>query len=71
MIKEKYKEIGINFMGEFKSSGGLTDDEFAFIAGKRAQILGKIQERQDIVKKEAVKQLTEWQKRNSDLRWDE
>lgn len=60
------------FKGKIQEQWGkLTDDDFDVIAGKREQFLGKIQERQGIVKEEAEKQLTDWQKRNPDFRWDE
>ena len=51
--------------------GKLTDDDFDVIAGKRDQFLGKLQERQGIAKEVAEQQLTDWQKRNPDFRWDE
>jgi uncharacterized protein YjbJ (UPF0337 family) len=42
-----------------------------FKGKKRDQFLGKLQERQGIAKDEAEKQLTDWQTRNPDFRWDE
>lgn len=60
------------FKGKIQEQWGkLTDDDFDVVAGKREQLLGKIQERQGIAKDEAEKQLTDWQKRNPDFRWDE
>jgi uncharacterized protein YjbJ (UPF0337 family) len=60
------------FKGKIKEQWGkLTDDDLDVAAGRRDQILGKIQERQGLVKEEAEKQLTEWSKRHPDFRWDE
>ncbi|MDM0040561.1 CsbD family protein [Variovorax sp. J22G21] len=46
--------------------GKLTDDDFDVIAGKRDQLLGRIQERHGISKDEAEKQVADWEKRNPD-----
>jgi len=60
------------FKGKIQEQWGkLTDDDFDVIAGKRDQFLGKLQERQGIAKEVAEQQLTDWQKRNPDFRWDE
>jgi uncharacterized protein YjbJ (UPF0337 family) len=40
--------------------GKLTDTDLEFIAGKRDQLVGKIQERYGIAKEEAEKQVNEW-----------
>ena len=47
--------------------GKLTDDELAKIAGKRDQLVGKIQNSYGIGKDEAEKQLNEWESRQRDL----
>lgn len=53
------------FKGKVKEQWGkLTDDDLDVIAGKRDQLLGKIQERHGITKDEAGKQLSEWHERN-------
>ncbi|MGJ7494251.1 CsbD family protein [Variovorax sp. RT4R15] len=44
--------------------GKLTDDDFDVIAGKRDQLLGRIQERHGISKDEAEKQVADWEKRH-------
>ena len=41
--------------------GKLTDDDLKVVAGHRAQLAGKIQERYGVAKDEAEKQLTAWQ----------
>jgi uncharacterized protein YjbJ (UPF0337 family) len=46
--------------------GKLTDDQLDVIAGKRDNLVGKIQETYGISKDETEKQLTEWQKRMKD-----
>jgi uncharacterized protein YjbJ (UPF0337 family) len=40
--------------------GKLTDDDLEVIAGKRDELLGKLQERYGITKEEAEKQLVQW-----------
>lgn len=42
--------------------GKLTDDDVAVINGKRQELVGKIQERYGVAKKEAEKQVDEWEK---------
>ena len=44
--------------------GKLTDDDFDVIAGKRDQLLGRIQERHGISRDEAEKQVKDWESRN-------
>jgi uncharacterized protein YjbJ (UPF0337 family) len=41
--------------------GKLTDDEFDQMAGKRDQLVGKIQERYGITKDEAERQVNDWE----------
>ena len=40
--------------------GKLTDDDLDVIAGKRDQLVGKIQERYGITKEETHKQIDDW-----------
>ena len=40
--------------------GKLTDDDLDVIAGKRDQLVGRIQERYGIAKEEAEKQVDQW-----------
>jgi uncharacterized protein YjbJ (UPF0337 family) len=44
--------------------GKLTDDDFDVIAGKRDQLLGRIQERHGISRDEAEKQVKDWESRD-------
>jgi uncharacterized protein YjbJ (UPF0337 family) len=47
--------------------GKLTDDDLDNIAGKRDQLVGKIQNAYGIGKDEAEKQINEWEARQRDL----
>ena len=49
--------------------GKLTDDDLDVIAGKREQMVGKLQERLGIAQDEAEKQVKDWETRES-YRWD-
>ena len=40
----------------------LTDDDVAYIAGHRDQLLGRLQERYGIARDQAEKQVKEWEK---------
>ena len=52
------------FKGNVKQQWGkLTDDQLDVIAGKRDNLVGKIQETYGISKDETEKQLVDWQKR--------
>jgi len=46
--------------------GKLTDDDFTVVAGRRDQLVGKIQERYGVVKADAVNQVAEWQRKATD-----
>lgn len=48
--------------------GQLTDDDLEVIAGKREQLLGKIQERYGLAREEVEQQMKAWQARASE-RW--
>ena len=67
-IKGNWKQ----FKGKMVEQWGkLTDDDFDVIAGRREQLLGKLQERQGLARDAAEKQLTDWQKRNPDFRFED
>ena len=56
-IEGKWKQA----KGSVKQKWGrLTDDDLEFIAGKRDQLVGRIQERYGISKEEAQKQVENW-----------
>jgi len=46
--------------------GALTDDELNVIAGRRDQLVGKIQERYGVAKDEAETQLAVWERKASE-----
>ena len=53
------------FKGKIKEQWGkLTDDELDKIAGKRDQLVGRVQERYGVKKDEAEKQVKDWETRN-------
>jgi uncharacterized protein YjbJ (UPF0337 family) len=55
--------------GKIKEQWGkLTDDDLDVIAGKRDQLLGRIQERHGIAKDEAELQVETFERRNPDYR---
>ena len=59
------------FKGKLKEQWGkLTDDDIDVIAGKRDQLLGRIQERHGVAKDEAETQVKNWESRNPDFRFD-
>lgn len=56
-VEGKWKQ----FTGRAKENWGkLTDDDLDQAAGKRDQLVGKIQEKYGIAKDEAEKQVDEW-----------
>lgn len=64
-IKGNWKQV----KGKVKEKWGkLTDDDLDVIAGKRDQLLGRIQERHGIAKDEAERQVQDFESRNSDLK---
>ena len=59
------------FKGKVKEQWGkLTDDDLDVIAGKRDQLLGRIQERHGLAKDEAEKQVKTWEDRHPDYRFE-
>ena len=60
-IKGNWKQ----FKGKVKEQWGkLTDDDLDVIAGKRDQLVGRIQERHGVSKDIADKQVKEWESKN-------
>ena len=59
-VQGKWKQ----FTGQAKENWGkLTDDDLDQAAGKRDQLIGKIQERYGIARDEAERQVDEWSAR--------
>ena len=50
--------------------GKLTDDDLDVIAGRRDQLLGRIQERHGIARDEAERQVETFERRNPDFRFE-
>jgi uncharacterized protein YjbJ (UPF0337 family) len=46
--------------------GKLSDDDLTVVAGRRDQLVGKIQERYGVMKDEVEKQLAEWERKATD-----
>jgi len=60
----------MQFKGMVKEQWGkLTDDDLDKIAGKRDQLLGKVQERYGIAREEAERQLQGWEANHKDYSW--
>ncbi len=65
MNKDRMEGNWLQFKGKVKEQWGkLTDDDLDVIAGKRDQLLGKIQERHGLSQEEAEKQVAAWKDRN-------
>jgi len=61
-VEGKWKQL----KGSIKAKWGkLTDDDLDFIAGKRQQLVGRLQERYGIAREEAEKQVNDWTPRES------
>lgn len=72
MNEDRIKGNWTQFKGKIREQWGkLTDDDMDVIAGKREQFLGRLQEREGIVREEAEKQLKDWSQRNPDFRFDD
>ena len=55
------------FQGKGKEQWGkLTNDDLDVVAGKRDQLVGRIQERYGIAKDEAERQIEEWSRRDDE-----
>lgn len=65
MNQDQIQGNWMQFKGKVKEQWGkLTDDDLDIIAGKRDQLLGRIQARHGLAKDEAEKQLADFQERN-------
>jgi uncharacterized protein YjbJ (UPF0337 family) len=59
------------FKGKVKEQWGkLTDDDLDVIAGKRDQLLGRIQHRHGLAKDDAEKQVDTFERRNPDFKFE-
>jgi uncharacterized protein YjbJ (UPF0337 family) len=65
MNKDRIEGNWKQFKGKVKEQWGkLTDDDLDVIAGKRDQLVGRIQERHGVSKDIADKQVKEWESKN-------
>ncbi|AYQ27001.1 MULTISPECIES: CsbD family protein [unclassified Polaromonas] len=65
MNQDRIEGNWLQFKGKVKEQWGkLTDDDLDVIAGKRDQLLGRIQERHGLSQEEAEKQVAAWKDRN-------
>lgn len=54
-----------------KQWGNLTDDDLERVAGKRDELLGRIQERYGVGRDEADRQLRDWESRQQEMPRDQ
>ena len=67
-IRGQWKQV----KGRIKEQWGrLTDDDLDVIAGKRDQLLGRIQQRHGLAKDEAHRQVQDFEGRNPDVALDD
>jgi uncharacterized protein YjbJ (UPF0337 family) len=67
-IRGQWKQV----KGRIKEQWGrLTDDDLDVIAGKREQLLGRIQQRHGVAKDEAQRQVQDFERRNPDVSLDD
>ena len=65
MNRDQMEGNWLQFKGKVKEQWGkLTDNDLDVIAGKRDQLVGKIQERHGLTKEEAEKEVSAWNARN-------
>lgn len=57
-IEGRWKQLKGNMQQQW---GQLTDDDLERIAGKRTELVGKLQARYGLAREEAEKQVEEWQ----------
>ena len=66
-IQGRWKQL----KGKVKEQWGrLTEDDLDVIAGRRDQLLGRIQQRHGLARDDAVRDASDWEKRNPDFRLD-
>ena len=64
-IQGRWKQL----KGKVKEQWGkLTEDDLDVIAGRRDQLLGRIQRRHGLAREDANREAGEWEKRNPDFR---
>ena len=72
MNEDRIKGNWKQFTGKVKEQWGkLTNDDLDVIDGKREQFIGKLQEREGVVREVAEQQLKDWRTRNPDFRFND
>ncbi|MBK7717826.1 MAG: CsbD family protein [Giesbergeria sp.] len=72
MNEDRMKGNWKQFTGKVKEQWGkLTNDDLDVIDGKREQFIGKLQEREGVVREVAEQQLKDWHTRNPDFRFND
>jgi uncharacterized protein YjbJ (UPF0337 family) len=67
-IEGRWKQL----KGRVKEQWGrLTEDDLDVIAGRRDQLLGRIQQRHGLARDDADREVTDWERRNPDARFDD
>ena len=67
-IEGRWKQI----KGKVKEQWGkLTDDDLDVIAGRRDQLLGRIQQRHGLAREDAERELADWERTHPELRLDD
>ena len=67
-IQGRWKQL----KGKVKEQWGkLTDDDLDVIAGRREQVLGRIQQRHGLAKDEADRQVSTWERSDPEHRLDD
>jgi uncharacterized protein YjbJ (UPF0337 family) len=67
-IEGRWKQI----KGKVKEQWGrLTDDDLDVIAGRRDQLLGRIQQRHGLARDEADRQVKDWERRHPGFHFDD
>ena len=65
MNEDRVQGSWLEFKGKVKEQWGkLTDDDLDVIAGKRDQMVGKLQQRHGLTEDEAHTQLDDWHRKN-------
>ena len=65
MNQDRFGGSWLELKGKIKEQWGkLTDDDLDVIAGKRDQMVGKLQQRHGLTQEEAHEQLDDWHRKN-------
>jgi uncharacterized protein YjbJ (UPF0337 family) len=72
MNKDRVQGRWKQFKGKVKEQWGkLTDDDLDVIAGRRDQLLGRIQQRHGLARDEADRQVRQWERTNPEFAFED